>query len=93
MDKRNHVLPLVILSPRVAPLFVCVAAIARHATTHPVLAPHPHLVAPDPDLLPLRRRSVSAIAATIATSRITAAISNGYTYSVYSSRPSASVLL
>ena len=33
-------------------------------------------------LLSLRRRSVSAIAATIATSRITAAISKGYTYSV-----------
>ena len=43
-------------------------------------------------LLSLRLRSVSAMAATIATSRITAAISSGYRYSVYSSLPSSLVL-
>ena len=42
---------------------------------------------------PARRRIVSVIAATIATSRITAASSNGYRYFVYSSSPSARVLL
>src|SRR5262249_32878066 len=44
-------------------------------------------------LVSLRRRSVSAMAATIATSSSTAASSNGYAYCVYSSRPSAFVLL
>src|SRR3569832_2365902 len=43
-------------------------------------------------LLSLRWRSVSAMAATIATSRMTAAISSGYRYAVYRSLPSSLVL-
>ncbi|KEH14443.1 hypothetical protein GY15_04525 [Delftia sp. 670] len=43
-------------------------------------------------LLSLRLRRVRAMAAIIATSRITAAISTGYRYSVYSSLPRAWVL-
>src|SRR5512140_3557585 len=43
-------------------------------------------------LLSLRRRSVSAIAAMMPTSRITAATSRGYRYWLYSSLPSSRVL-
>jgi hypothetical protein len=55
-------------------------------------APHLDLLAGSMCLLSLRSRSVSAMAAMMATSRITAAISSGNRYSVYSSLPSSLVL-
>ena len=44
------------------------------------------------NLVSLRARSVSAMAAIMATTRMTAAICTGYRYSVYSRMPSALVL-